>query len=71
VLPCVWHGSICSLIRSTLGKCLARLCREELFVSPVNRKVQRGPSVKNLSNVIGTVCWNPKQCEGGSSVMNP
>jgi hypothetical protein len=38
-----------------LGKCLARLCGEGLFVAPVNCKVRRGPSVRNLSNMRGTI----------------
>jgi hypothetical protein len=51
--PHVWYGTTCSLIRSTSGKCLAWLCGKGLFVSPVIRKISRGPSVGNFSNVRG------------------
>jgi hypothetical protein len=59
VPPRVRYGMACRIIRSTLGKCLARLYEEGLFVAPMNRKVQRGPSIGNLRNARGTVCWNP------------
>jgi hypothetical protein len=59
VLPSVQYGIARLIIRSTSGKCLARLCGEGLFVAPMNRKVRRGSYIGILSDVRGTVCWNP------------
>jgi hypothetical protein len=74
VSPCVWYGMTCQIIRSTSGQCLARLCGEGLFVAPMNHKVRRGPSIRNPSNVRGTVralAGEPTEVRGLSASHTP